>query len=337
MSHIWVPKVGIIEGELPFHGGRFQGEYTLTRRKADTEEIVQVVGPFHNLITDYGLDTVGTVAFKEYVYVGTGTTPPAVSNTKMAAFLASVASPAPGGAWQGSLLRGGSPDHWVQGSGTYRFPAGAAAGNITEVGIGRGNTLANHMVCSRALVVDGGGSPISITVLADEYLDVTYSLRYYPYTGADVVQTLNLSGTNYTITTRALGVTTASMSATSDTGYMAWLGFQEFSTGTAIGTPPSLAPITSTDLVNKGTVGSIVCTANPYVSGSYTATGVIRAGLTEANLTYGIRGMVSRPGVTTPAGRFFTGVFQSTISPAILKDSTKVLQFGASISWSRYP
>ena len=213
MTHIWVPKAKILEGEIGLKSGQVAGQYTIRKYKADTNELIQEIGPFDNLITNQGLNRVGTDVFGSRIFIGTSTATPSVTDTQLGAYLNYTDALAPSGSWNSSILRGGSPEYWVQGAGTWRFPAGAATGTLTEVGIGwfNGTTIeANHRVSSRALIVDSGGSPISITVLADEYLDVTYSLRYYPYIGSDVVQTVVISGVSYTFTTGALGIESSS-------------------------------------------------------------------------------------------------------------------------------
>lgn len=342
MTHIWVPKAKILEGELGIKSGQIAGQYTIRKYKADTNELIQEIGPFDNLITNQGLNRVGTDFFAERLFIGTGTAPPAVTDTKLGTFLNYTQGFAPSQNWNAAILRGGPPEYWVQGAGTWRFNAGAATGTLTEVGVGwfepGGFTAPNHRVSSRALIVDSGGSPISITVLPDEYLDVTYSLRYYPYVGPDVVQTVVISGVNYTFTTRALGVESSSYCSVNAIAGMNWSGQTELKTGTAAGTPPALAGITATSMLNQGTTTYVPTTKNTYVDSSLSISAVFSAGLTQANMTYGIRGIISA--VTNSAnsqGSFINSTFQSTISPAIPKDNTKILQFGASMSWSRKP
>lgn len=339
MTHIWVPKVGIIEGEMGFNGGQLAGQYTIKKYKADTDELIQEIGPFDNLITNQGLNRVGTDVFGQNIFIGTGTTVPTVADTQLVNYLNYTGSYAPSGAWNVALLRGGPPDYWVQGAGTWRFPAGAATGTLTEVGIGWGTTASTHRVSSRALIVDSTGSPISITVLPDEYLDVTYALRYYPYIGSDVVQTVTLSGVSYTFTTRALGVQTLNYCSVSAVGKMAWGTSQAVNTGTAPGTPPALAAITATYMLNAGSGTNIIATTNAYVSNSLAISCTLSASLTEGNLAYGIRGIVLAPAYMSSGFQyaFINSYFQSTISPAIPKDNTKILQFGSSITWDRRP
>ena len=341
MTHIWVPKAKILEGEIGLKSGQVAGQYTIRKYKADTNELIQEVGPFDNLITEQGLNRVGTDSFGTHVFVGTGTATPVVTDTQLGAYLNYTVSLAPSGGWNSAILRGGSPDYWVQGAGTWRFNAGTVTGTLTEVGIGwftSGITAANHRVSSRALIVDSGGSPISITVLADEFLDVTYSLRYYPYVGSDVVQTVVISGVSYTFTTRALGVETSNTCSVNATHPINWSGSTDVRTGTAAGTPPALAAITASAMLNQGSGGFLTTTKNAYVDSSLVVSATFRAGLTEANLAHGIRGMITRTTDSgNPLGSFINSAFQSTISPAIPKDNTKILQFGASASWSRKP
>lgn len=148
---------------------------------------------FDNLILDSGLNRVGSGGVFIGVAVGTGTTTPAVTQTALVNQVA-YTSTQTGTDVSGSDVSGG----FMYLRRTYRFGAGSAAGNLTEVGAG----WASGQMFSRTLIKDGGGNPTTITVLSDEYLDVTYEIRiYWPTT--DSVATINISGTNYTVTCRA--------------------------------------------------------------------------------------------------------------------------------------
>ena len=61
---------------------------------------------------------------------------------------------------------------------TFRFNQGIAAGNISEIGVGWSGTTPLQLF-SRTLIKDINGDPTTITVLADETLDVIYELRLY--------------------------------------------------------------------------------------------------------------------------------------------------------------
>lgn len=338
MTHIWVPKAKILETELFNRGGIGECEYTLKKYKADTNQLVQEVGPFSNLITNQGLNRWGTAGFGSYTFVGTGTVAPAVTDTTLGNYLAYQSSDAPGGSWNPAISRGGSPDYWVMGSGTQRFNAGVATGNLTEVGFGYFNgamTSANHRVSSRALIVDSLGAPTSITVLADEYLDVTYSMKYYPYTGADVIQTVNISGVSYTFTTRALSALSSRF--VSPAYALALRCYVNTYTGPNLSTPPALSAVTDDVMTNPGATSKLpLATPQAYVDGSLSLTSVVTAGLGAGNLAYGIRGMIV-PIRDEFASSGLSNTNQVTVSPAIPKDSTKVLSFGLTYSWGRYP
>ena len=132
MTHIWVPRAKILEGEIGLNSGQVAGQYTIRKYKADTDELIQEIGPFDNLITNQGLNRVGTDVFGNRIFIGTGTATPSVSDTKLNAYLNYTGTPET--SWNSSILLGGSPEYWVQGAGTWRFPAGAATGTLTEVG-----------------------------------------------------------------------------------------------------------------------------------------------------------------------------------------------------------
>lgn len=332
---IWVPRVGILEAELVRPKISLSGEYTIKKYKADGR-LVQEVGPFSNLITDIGLERMGTGG-NSYVFVGTGTTPASVLDTQMNVYLGYTSL----GGWNKAILRGGSPSYWVVGSGTSRFNPGAATGNITEVGIGWnsgsvGTMATTHQVFSRALTVDSMGSPITITVLADEYLDVTYSLKYWPPL-TDAVQVITISGVSYTLTTRCFGVDAyISTQVNSPFNLNTYYGALTYS-GTAAGTPPTLSAYTDNGgLANAGAYSQLLVTRDSYVTGSLTKSAVLSGGLTDANMPYGIRGLQTAVGDQSTGDSFIRQDFQSTITPAIPKDNTKVLSFGISASWGRH-
>ena len=60
----------------------------------------------------------------------------------------------------------------------------------------------------RALILDGGGSPTTLTILSDETLDVTYTIRVYPPT-TDVTGSITLDGVSYGYTIRPCNVSTS--------------------------------------------------------------------------------------------------------------------------------
>lgn len=152
---------------------------------------------FKNLIVNQGIDWfMGNNIWDDYAFCGTGGTPPAVTDVGMQAFLAETNDRAE----DKSESTFSTPRYCVQKL-TYAFPVGGVVGNVAEVGIGW-KVGASRLIFSRSLVVDGGGSPTTITVLASEQLTIIY--RFYVKV-PDTDTTFNIvdNGITYTITQRA--------------------------------------------------------------------------------------------------------------------------------------
>lgn len=337
MSHIWVPKVKILEAELaPVKPVGVKGFYTIKKYKSGFKEPVQVVGPFSNLITDWGFQRIGPgTCNSNAIYVGSGTAPASVLDVRLGTFVARSTVD------QGGPVVARDPtglEHWSQTSFTKRFNVGIATGTLTEVGFGNEGDLTPspaYALFSRALIVDSGGSPVAITVLPDEYLDVTYTLRVYPPL-ADNTSIINISGTSHTIVSRGLSFpasvavgTTYMRSRWGFAGQAAPQNNTTIYSGTAAGTPPALAAITASNMLNLGpqnTAGTITKTSlHPTVTCTSTW------GLADGNLPYGIRGL---SGNIASGGLMYR--FQATVTPGIAKDATKILSFGFTYSYARH-
>lgn len=152
---------------------------------------------FPNIITNLGLNRLGTSFPVDRAMVGTGTSTPTATQTQLDNRIATTASPGAGNATAGNFNTGPETDHYGWRRWVFRFNTGVATGNLTEVGVGWGDTS----LFSRALILDGGGSPTTITVLPDESLDVTYELRLYATT-TDVTGNFVISGTTYSTVLR---------------------------------------------------------------------------------------------------------------------------------------
>jgi len=269
-----------------------------------------------NLILDGGLNGMGTAGQLTYCHVGTNNTAPAVSQTGL----------------QGWLARNTSTEetqHGLDTTGTiygyrrarYRFAQGVATGNIQEVGISNTQTNTGPF-WSRALTVDGGGSPTTITVLADEVLDVTYELRNYP----PVVQEFsggpfNIGGVNYNVVGRPADIDggscwyqyLGSAAIWNPTGGY-WGSVYNGSIGTVYTTPSgnsAAAPITSA----------------AYSNNSLQRDGSFSFNLNDANLTNGIKSL--------HVGSSY-GQWQYEFDAYIPKDNTKTCAFSVRFSWDRY-
>lgn len=333
MTNIWVPKFKIIEHELVAPKLSVAGRFSFYKYKAENNKLVQAVEGSPNLIVDSGLELLGgNLPWGIGVVVGTGNTPPTVSDTSLGSYLAGTTTVQ--SALNKASARGGAPDYWVEGNITYRFAAGAAAGNLTEVGVVSSFTQSplSYTLFSRALIVDESGNPVTITVNADEYLDVVYTLRFYPNL-ADTVNTLTYNSTTYTFTTRGNTV--------NSTSYIGPNGFSGKYFGTtwslwgyaapAANTPLTLGPVTGT-FTNAGANSGLSGPYSAYVAGSKNLTANISATLNDYNFANGIGGFRYTSGSVNTN---ITQDFQTSVSPVIMKDSTKLLNLSLNIAFDR--
>lgn len=309
---------------------RFKGIYRLTVNKADSGLVVSDTGPFDNLITYQGLDHIGNPPVFNTSYgapyinthcgVGTGTTAPALTDVALESPLAMFPSNA------GSNVEGGITSY-VAGSPayyrciwSYTFPAGTATGNLSEVGVG--GTLSGDTtprLFSRALIVDGGGVPTTITVLADEALTVTYELRLY-IDSTDSSYSFFINTTSYSGTLRrALIAAAPNMYYSMQVGPFSAMYIQCWngSIGAITGGPSG-----------SGDVGNAYSeiSQSSYVVGTYYRDFRRDIPITEANIN------ISAISTVSPHGQW-----QFSVSPAIPKTSSLSLQLNWRQSWGFYP
>ena len=288
------------------------GWYKLTAIRPDGRER-PLTGWFPNLITNGGLDRMATGPVGFHVHVGAGNTPPDANDTALAASVARTSTT--------QLLQNGA-----QGAApyygwyltTWRFSQGAAAGNLAEVGVGWSNT--NGDLFSRALILDGGGSPTTVTVLADEFLDVSYELRNYPSLTDSDPHIVSIGGVDYTFTARSASVTDSSnwtpplRSGPSypNTGFCrAYNGGIQ-----AITQQPSGAGSNSSSI-----------SAAAYSNGSREIASNAEWGLNNGNVSGGITALDFR--------RVNHFGYQFSVSPAIPKDNEKTLALTMVAGWDR--
>lgn len=321
------------------------GKYKLTAHKVNSSgEIVSsrvVADWFDNLITDIGLDSLGGVATAAPIngcVVGTNNTPPANTDTGLGTYLAGTGTLQTN--WGGSSSYGSLP-YYVSYTITYRFAAGAAAGNLTEVGmcgINNSSHDATSHLFSHALIVDGSGTPITITILSNEILDVTYQINIYmPGDGSDQTGTVSLTidGTptvfNYTLRAAYLsnvsGLNTyvwnpsifSSLNGIIATNSVNFSG-GGYSNATALGTVDTSVPAgTNSDAWQSVSSAS-------YTSGSYYRDLTYVMSINYGNFTFSLLSFKNS----------LTSLFQMLISPTITKINTKQFSITMRFSWARH-
>ena len=201
----------------------------------------------------------------------------------------------------------------------FSFAVGAAEGNLQEVGVGWDAT--GSALFSRALILDGGGSPTSITVLSDEILKVTYQFRRY-ICEVDTTGSVTLNSISYDYTGRAANC--------GDTTFY-WPAIFN-----ALNSPPAsftychtyngaIGAITSAPTGVSGTYTSTV-DISEYVSGTYTTTWEYSFSLSQGNATTGIMSI----------SLYFCGAYyQIGFDPVIPKTSDETLILTFQASWAR--
>lgn len=321
--------------------GHAAGRFKFEAFKADAEgnEIPGtrriVADWFDNLIVNGGMNligdnpsgnAIGNTSTLTACRVGTGSTAPAVTDTALVNQVAATTTVSA----RTSGVQATTPYFgWFRT--TYRFAPSGTAQNLAEVGVATAAT--GGTLFSRALIVDGGGSPTTIQVLGDESLDVTYELRLYPPL-ADMPWSATISGTNYSGIARAdrAGDATAwnangpnwRMDGSSMKGCILAtslaMNVYNGTIGAITATPSGTA--VSVDLSPVGAV-----TAAAYTANSFQRSHAVLLDLAVGNVSGGIS-----------AFRIMTGIggYQFSASPAFAKDSTKRLTLNITFSWARY-
>jgi hypothetical protein len=166
---------------------------------------------FQNLITDVGLDFLGSqgVTLLSHIAVGTGSTPPAPENGSLENEVARTNDSA-----GFSSVGGWGPDNaYLFWRITRVFTQAQANGNLTEVGILRQSP---EIMLARQLFRDANGNPTTITKTSEYTLRINYELRYYPPPG-DALMVIPVLGIQREVTVRPANVGLA-------TGGIAWTG-----------------------------------------------------------------------------------------------------------------
>lgn len=287
------------------------GHYKMVAYKLDGTSRV-VADWFPNLILNNGLNQIeSTDGMFNAASVGSGSAAPAAGQTQLANLVAST----------GSVQSIQSGNELASGYGwrrlTFRFAQGAAAGNLSEVGVGSSSTN----LFSRALILDGLGQPTTVTVLADEFLDVVYELRaYWPTT--DVTGTATISGVSTGFVMRAceVGQWGASWISGPFGGNNNFFGqcYAEGATLGAISASPSGTFIGQSD--GSSRVGS-------YSNGSFSRTFRTSFGLNAVTQSIGAIRLLS-------AGNSDV-LFQCSFDPPVAKTNQFNLDLDFTFSWAR--
>lgn len=172
----------------------FGGRYRLQVHHGDTDILLHDTGWFDNLITNNGLDLLGT-GFTPSCYVSSNTAAPAETDTSIANILATSSTRS---TYNNIYNNSGNPYYWAQQS-SFTFAIGAVQGTIGQVAIGSSSSN----LFSKAQLTEVGGSPTTLTLSGIDRLTLYYELRQYIRT-TDLSHTIDINGSTYSCLNRAL-------------------------------------------------------------------------------------------------------------------------------------
>lgn len=309
---------------------QLSGHFTLTVHGGQRGRMV--LAEFDNLITNSGLNdifasTSGTGASR--AQLGTGTAAPNATDTALG--VAGPATTTIQRSWSVSPTYVAGPPDYSSDYITLRFAAGTATGTWTEVGMTR--NVSPFTLFSRALILDGSGNPTSITVLSDESLDVTYTLRVYPPSD-DVTGVVNLEGVDYSYILRPARVTYADWGPTQVVAIYGYAGrtttsdlYMSVFDG-AIGARTASTPSGAYVNANAG------LTPSAYSNNSYQRTFELKLDLTKGNIAGGIKSLLFNPVSSSGNGG---PSYQLEFTPKVPKTSSKILRLNFTAGLARRP
>lgn len=309
-----------VEVELPKFalGGFFRG---CALKEGEVVRSFGMEVPVPNLITNGGLDAVGSGLAWSRMHLGTGTTPPSFTDTALTTFGVNVSPSNP------SVTQGYAPSSPYYGMCLYTWTSavGGATGNWTEIGVSNQNTTGN--LWSHALILDNTSSPTVFTVQADEQFQGSYELRLYA-PSSDILTSITLGTNTYDTITRALRVTNNAWAPSWQNASTAYgrfyprVGIPTSNTGFYSG---GIAAVTEAAPAGTGLAStSGTNAASSYSSGSYTRDTSLSMGSGQAVGSW-----------RTIAWRMATAELQVQLDPALTKLTTEEVIFNMRMAWAR--
>lgn len=293
---------------------RLRGEFELTVVDAATG-IVTAKRNFPNLVTNVGLEYWARRDYGGFsCVVGTGTNLPSAQDTSLQHKVAETGI----GVSMSSGSSSASP-YEAYNIFTGRFNAGTISTTISEIGV---NMTAVDQLWCRQRILDDQGQPSAIAVLPNEYLDVAYTLYYYPNL-TDLSFTFNMDGVAYSCVSRhARAPRTASTMSENHAIYRVHKIEAAYSTqqlGDITGEP-------SGAYVSGNAIGGYL----QYDAGQrFTRSDMVTMDLSNYNVDGGIGSIL----VSDYYGLFYR---QISFSPKLPKDANTVIRLVFSDTVSRY-
>ena len=319
---------------------RLAGYYTFEVFNPDTGK-TRKYGPFKNIITQGGLNYLGTftptsnnLTVIGSIAVGSSGTTPALSDTALGSQVVR------------AVVTGNPSNVTFNATGLYFtanyqvvYAQGAAAGNLAEVGAYTTAATTGGTLFSRSLLLDLSGNPTVITVIANEILTVNYEMRVYQ-SQTDQTGTIVLNGNTYNWTIRPSWQVSGSTLPTTNPSYLSPVGYASgsvpivYPNGSVLGTVAGTLTGTASSVAMSTSKLSVA----PYVSNSGYLDLTLALAIGDANVVGGIAGFGSN--ISATSGQAYApmscglGKWQMQFSPSIPKDNTYTLSLTFRISWS---
>lgn len=284
--------------------------------------------PFGNMILDQGLDYLGSQSWDNLaaVHLGTGNTAPTGSETSISGYVS------------GSSTDGVGAASGVDSGGAYlyrriskRFAAGSASGvNLASVAVG--HRVEAGEIFSLALIKDTGGSPTTITLAADEVLDVVYELRAYIQLG-ETTTSATVDGVSTTVTTRLHGSLTDAawlkFAGALGAGLMTTFSANNRNTAYCVENQPALASIPYWVGYGDETIPT-----RTYTPGSYAVHLRFDSALGSNNFASGLGAVVLSTADLGYASN--NGAWSWGFNPKLNKTAARTAEVTVGVSWGRY-
>lgn len=347
-GRIWVPEAPFLnvrptrEIELVMPAARLEGIFEVELIHARTG-LVRERFKFRNTITDAGLNFLsgqlstvgvdyGTISFGfTHLAVGTGSTPPAITDTQLQTEVGRTSSN--GGV--ADTIGYDAVNNFAWARRTRLFLEAEANGNLAELGFfSRASSSVSPpgRLMNRQLFRDGLGSATTITKTAADQLRITFEWRVYP-PSVDVAGTVTLNAVVYNYLTRANGANASgnwhTNSLSGGAGASGFLGAATVlndiaDSSQALNAFPGTHP-TGTTVVSTST------TAAAYVDGTFyrDITSVWDPGV--ANFGIGKIFSYSR------GSGGHSHLFATQFTPVIPKTNVQRLTMNTRWTWGRYP
>lgn len=309
------------------------GHFTIHKGKLDTngEPVTrEYVTDFDNLVLDTGLQRIGiNDDWMNWLHLGTGITAPAplqnslVNATYKGNELAPYSTLTPNTRHGVNTEDPLNPYCWV--TRVFRVSPRGENRTYSELGVGWNDSN----LFSRTLIKDPSGGQNTITILGDEYLDVTYEVRMY--VPVDVAE-YTVTPTGDDIEPRVITVSASALSIDANSWTFGW-GLAHYMK------PSSLCGNHSTFEHNRffdGRRGGIYQDPEGEVVGSrFNATSMVRTSDTSMTFNFS-RDLEDNIGTLRTMQVSQLGYcFQMQFSPPFVKTNEERFNLSYSISWGR--